>query len=104
MKHLTNREKEIILKQLVSCYNQSKKRSSFCNIIKNNDRRIEHDVRYVQYIDAMIDYCTPESQKILKNEYFEPVVKVWSNEYYSRSTWYRLKKKAVEEFIDCLEF
>lgn len=54
---------------------------------------------YVTYIDNILSMLDSEQQYIIKKEFFGIKTKNWWISDYSRSTFYRLKRKAVTQFL-----
>lgn len=65
-------------------------------------KRIEKKRNYellVAMINRIHRKVSTDSVLILKKEYLNKEDKFWWKDYYARSTYYRLKRKAVEEFF-----
>lgn len=59
----------------------------------------------IEYYHMIIDKLSQDSQTIIINEFIEKRERDWWIEYYSRSTYYRLKTRAMEEalfYFNCL--
>jgi len=57
---------------------------------------------YVEYIDSSLKQLDEDSYRILYYDFIKRNRKYWWNDYYSRSTYYRLKGDAMLKFINCL--
>lgn len=104
-KSLGVKEKEIIIKYLAKSYKISKKRESiyqFQGNLREKDGIYNEDKTVIHLIDSTIEECTRNTQLIIMNEYFKNKEYDWYLGYFSRSSFYRLKRLAIEEFIDCL--
>ena len=55
--------------------------------------------KYVLRVNFALSCMESRSSKILWKEYFFQIEKYWWMRYYARSTFYRLRKKAIEEFL-----
>lgn len=59
----------------------------------------------ISSFDFVVDCLSKESKQIIENEFIKREPKNWWSEYYSRSTYYRLKTRAMEEalfYFNCL--
>jgi len=54
-------------------------------------------------LNYALDSCCAEHRLILEKDFISNDSKNWWNEYYSKSTYYRLKHRAMDEFLHCLE-
>lgn len=57
---------------------------------------------YVAFIDDALRYLPPELRTLIENDYIHPLGAQWWNNYYSRSTYYRHKKKAFDILLPLL--
>ena len=55
-----------------------------------------------EILDSVLDILDEESRRIMVNDFKVRADKQWWQHFYSRSTYYRLKTKATEEFLDYL--
>lgn len=53
----------------------------------------------VSSFEMIINALSQDSQLIIKNEFVEQRNDEWWIDYYSRATYYRLKTRALEEFL-----
>lgn len=53
----------------------------------------------VSSFEMIINALSQDSQLIIKNEFVEQRKDEWWIDYYSRATYYRLKTRALEEFL-----
>jgi hypothetical protein len=60
-------------------------------------RGIPHDP-FVELMDGLLEQMDPDYRRILENDYVHRASTNWWNEFYSKSTYYRLKNKALEDF------
>lgn len=58
---------------------------------------------YVARVESAFRKLDPTSQKIINNDYFFNEYKYWNVEYFSNSTYYRLKRKAIIQFLSYFE-
>lgn len=64
-----------------------------------NKKEYLNDVAYIHLFDKILQECDEDTNKIIRNEYLGKKRYRWYNEYYSRSTYYRLKNKALDEIL-----
>ena len=60
------------------------------------------DIDLVNLIDHSLNRLDQESLRIIHNDFILPKPKQWWNGYYSKTIYYRLKNKAMSQFINCL--
>ena len=60
------------------------------------------DKDYLFLIHETLRRLTHEEQRLLRNDFLSPLSKNWWMEFYSKSTYYRLRHLAVDRFLDCL--
>lgn len=54
---------------------------------------------YISDVEKAMLLLDPIDRKILKNEFFYSTNKVWWIGEYSRTTFYRLRRKAIDSFL-----
>lgn len=103
-KQLQFEDKKIILQKLSECYLKSHRRIEIYKYqgVCEESTQYQADCALLQMIQITLDACSEHTKMIIKNEYFNLKKHEWYLEYYSRSSFYRLKKQAIIEFIDCL--
>ena len=60
---------------------------------------IHYCENYITYIDNILNSLNDDSRRILQNEFFDRKNAGWWYDIYSKSTFYRLKRKAVIQFL-----
>ena len=60
------------------------------------------DKDYLFLIQEALKRLSQEEQQCLRNDFLSPLSKNWWMEFYSRSTYYRLRYLAIARFLDCL--
>ena len=50
-------------------------------------------------VDDVFHSLDFDEQQIIENDFLNPVQREWWQQFYSRSTFYRIKKKAVDEML-----
>lgn len=53
----------------------------------------------VTFIDGILASLPKEIYQLIEKDYLNPNKREWWNEYYSRSTYYRLRKKALDDVL-----
>lgn len=125
MKALTFKEKDQILKQLFSQYQKAKvrleciermdfypsidfhtvretKATYHVSMVSRLNSYIEDKDelrRLVVGFEQILSYISPQAREIIEHEYLYHTRKNWWIEYYSKSTFYRAKNKAMEEML-----
>lgn len=57
---------------------------------------------YAYSIQSSIQQLSQDERRILMSEYIECVEKNWWMDYFSKTSYYRIKRRALSRFIDCL--
>jgi len=113
---LSYRDSERIIKQYAFEYNKSKIiETKGLDILRNKlvsekiQNYIDSQNKYTYYyslqnkIESILEKLDWECSVFLKREFFDSSRKpMWWGGYYSRSTYYRLKKKYMDEFLRLL--
>ncbi len=125
IKALTFREKQEVLKKVFSQYKRAKiklhclQQSSYYpqikyGVIKESNSHYQRGVidRLNEQIDnkdelekiiftfeCIIDTLNEDSRRIITNDFISTNSPNWWYEYYSKSTYYRMKTKAMEEVL-----
>lgn len=61
-----------------------------------------HIIDFYRYIQFAIDQLDEDSKTIIFNDFMAKKNRNWYLEFYSLSTYYRLRKIALNKFLDCL--
>jgi hypothetical protein len=59
--------------------------------------------RFVHAVERALQDMDREYQEIIRNEYLKTGDRNWHMDYYSKTTFYVLRKKAIRAFADCLD-
>ena len=54
-------------------------------------------------IEHVMENCSSDTVCIIKHDFLDQSPRNWYCNYYAKSSYYRLKKEAVEEFVRCLD-
>jgi hypothetical protein len=90
------REISQIVKNIFDKYNKSR------FMLENYNQQ---DKNYDLYllVQFALDDIDEDSKRILTQEYINKRESYWWNDYYSQTTYYSLKRKALEQFLACLK-
>ncbi|WP_249029826.1 MG284/MPN403 family protein [Tannockella kyphosi] len=125
IKALTFREKQLVLEKIFSQYRRAKiklhclNQTSFYPAIhydlvreKGNHYSVSMMDKLNEHIDnkdelesiiitfeCIVSTLSTETKRIIMNEFVEPLDEGWWYEYYSKSTYYRVKSRAMEEAL-----
>lgn len=58
---------------------------------------------FVGFVNDVLELLTKEHKQILVNDFFDQKDRSWWTEYYSKTTYYRIKSTAMHEFLHCLQ-
>ena len=106
MKKFTFKELCILAKFHLDHYRKSQtveKLQEFGLMVKETtDKNLEN--AYCFTIDCALEFLTIKEKRILQADYIDHLEKNWWMEYYSRTSYYRIKEAALRRFINCLHF
>ncbi len=101
----TYTKNKTIAKYIGKEYQRAKQRMDileFSNSVERNAEVYHRDMTFVHTIDRLLFDCSRTTRLIVQHEFLANDEAEWFLDYYSRSTYYRMKRKAVEEFVNCL--
>lgn len=101
MKHYGLKQLSILADYHLRYYRERLKRDAYYLEI-NEKPSIKPDQKYRYLIACSLESLSEEERRILEAEYLELKGKNWWMEYYSKSTYYRIKYRALTRFIHCL--
>ncbi len=87
------RDQQIILMYVGQAYQCYKKKS----------QRNKYDEQFLNLIETTLMTCSEPTNWIIRHDYLEKKKNNWYMEYFAKSSYYRLKKVAINEFLNCLE-
>ncbi len=92
------------VKHMASCYKKSLGKLLYENYDNSQFgvRQEMNDLEYVAFIHSTLARCPKRSSQFLQANYFCDSDEKLYYQSLSRSTVYRIHKKAVEDFCDCL--
>lgn len=104
--NLTMEQKEQIVRYLMKCYRKADnriRRYEELNCVAENIEDYRSDKTTCMLVDDAVRELNSSQQLIIRNEYMHPLDCKWYTEYFSRSTYQRLKIQAVDKFLRCLQ-
>lgn len=101
----TFEEKNKLIVYLMRLYRKAKTNISYiedCDLIQERieEYRVERKTKLI--IEDALDELDEQLRMVIINEYVLKKDKKWYLEYYGRSSYYRLKSKAIDEFLRCI--
>ncbi|MBR0213534.1 MAG: hypothetical protein IJL95_02280 [Solobacterium sp.] len=103
---LYTEDMEKIVSYIGKVYRRSRKRRDvfeYQKCIRENQAVYDNDGSLIMLIDRTLMDCSKETQCIIRNEFLEIPEDMWYLPFFSRSAYYRLRKKALVEFMNCLK-
>ena len=103
MKHYDTDELEILSQYHLRFYKRYLKRKSFdIDSLEVKESHAPFEKSYVYTIEQALDDLDHDERIIITHENLENAPRNWWMDYYSKSTYYRIKHRAYKHFIDCL--
>lgn len=90
------REISRVVKSIFDKYNKSK-------FMLENYNQQDRNYDLYRLVQFALDDLEEDLKRILIQDYVNKSKSYWWNDYYSQSTYYLLKRKAMEQFLDCLK-
>lgn len=106
-KLLKNREQEGIIRYLTQCYRKSSQRLKLHRHLMK-ERKLEASEEQqcgeltVALYESALEALPEMYREIIVREFLDESADGWFYNYYTKSTFYRLRQRAIHEFIDCL--
>ena len=97
MNNYTFKELIILVQYHFKYYRTYLKRKNF-----NVPKQIPLECAYAYSIESSIEQLTQDERRILISEYIECTDKNWWMEFFSKTSYYRIKRRALTRFIHCL--
>lgn len=66
-------------------------------------KRIKNSLDYVTRVKKAYEQLDPVDQNFINNEFFYQKYPMWWQDIYSKTTFYRLKRKSMESFKEAFE-
>lgn len=102
---LTLQQKEQIIQYLMKCYRKSSnriRRFEVLDSVKENYEVYRYDKTTCMLVDDAIKELKEDEKRIITNDFLYPLDKKWYLEFYSRSSYLRLRNQAIDKFLRCL--
>lgn len=87
---------------LASLYKKSRMEIEEENKEKKESYMLDKNLEFINYMDTVLGLMPFEYERIIRKDFLENRTVKWWQEFYSKSTYYRRKREAVEAFVDCL--
>lgn len=100
---LTQGEKEQIIRYYTQCYRRSRQRRllSSCSVQSEGCSQ-DGDLITVRLYEGALEALPSRYREIIVREFLDESADGWFYNYYPKSTFYRLRQRAISEFMDCL--
>ena len=73
------------------------------NDVATNMELYKNALDYVRTVDRTLQDCSNDTRLIIRHGFLNNSEPGWYGSYYSRNTYYRLRKKAISEFLNGLK-
>ncbi len=101
--NLTYAEKRIIIGYFANLYNQAVAREELRKINRHSYMSAEeNDKTLIFLMDHALSHVSRETQLIIRHEFIYKSPDIWYLDYFSKTSYYRFRLLAVDEFINCL--
>lgn len=98
-------ENEVIVKHLSRIYKKLKQEYfdvDHLMVCEGEYQEAIEAFEFIETIDAILDAMDYDEALILRNDYFNHREAKWFMNYYSKSTYYRIRSRAIDEFVRCV--
>lgn len=102
---MNKQDKETIIQYLMRCYRDSRSMIKFmedCCIVTENIEQYRYEKKTCFLVDNVLREMQPTLRELLQWEFERPMEENPVAEKYSRSTYYRLRTQAIDDFLRCL--
>lgn len=105
LNEMTYQQKRSIVREIGDAYQRSLRR---IEITEHSGSKYQHEILKDDYemkwfLERALRDCSEESVRILTNDYLKKSDKYWYLNYYATSSYYRLKRKAIDEFLHSID-
>ena len=104
-KSLTFKQQDEIVNYIIRLYKKADSRIKLEEMIKSDEKSrniSKNDLIMIKIVSDALFELNEDYQRIIQNDYIIKQKPIWIYDYYTKSTYYRLKHKAIEEFLHCL--
>lgn len=105
MKTYSEEEALCIVKKVGEIYRLSAQRVDYyvyANCVQENQVEYDDSRKYVKKVEQVLENCKPTTRIIIRRDFLEINDTLWYRSYFGRSQYYRLRKEAIIEFVNCL--
>ena len=105
-KDMTDSAKRKVAEYIGSVYRRSRKRMDVMihsGGVEESAEQYHTDANMVYLVDRALQDCSKDTRFIIRRELLQIPEPFWYEEYYSRTTYYRLRKQAIDEFLNSLD-
>ena len=99
------KDNEAIVKQLaIICKKLKRQYYDIDNLMVSecDNRELAEAFEYIETIDAILASLPDDEALILRNDYFSSRQAKWYMNYFTKSTYYRIRSRAIDEFVRCV--
>ena len=103
--NLTTMQQEKIMRYLIQRYRISCSRMDRyeeCDCVFEHYETYKSDKTTKMLVENALKELDVDEQRIIQKSYIENNTDLWYLDYYTKSTYYRLKTKALSKFLHCL--
>lgn len=103
---LTYQQKLNIMYHLGDVYRSSMRRIKLAEDSSSRyvNKTMQDDLDTITMLESVLNDCTENTRMIIRKGFFENLRKDWYVTYCTRSSYYRRRKKAVDEYLHGLKF
>ena len=96
-------ELEQITRYMTQCYRKAKQRRKLEKMLcRESNYQSEADDLIIALYESALESMPNTTREIIVREFLDEDHDGWFYNYYTKSTFYRLRQKAIREFIDCM--
>lgn len=88
----------LLRREIDNIFQRYKSNKFKMNVLNDEDC----DNNFVLKVEYALSQLDDDEYRIFKHDFVEKSDKYWWQSFYSKSTYYRLKVRAMERFLDCL--
>ena len=99
-RELSSQQKESLIRYITSCYRKSCQRQRMK--LHGKEGSDPADTLTVSLYESALEALPGKYREIIVREFLDEEGEGWYYHYYSKSTFYRLRQRAISEFMDCM--
>lgn len=100
IKELSNKDKREVVKKLFNTYIKLKAKKMTIkkiNELKNSKNQI--DISQLSIFESILSVMNRDELLVLEKEYIDTENKLWWHDYFSKSTFYKIKNRAITNLL-----